>query len=75
MDSSKNFSCEICEKTFSTNKCKNKHKNVVHGEVKKYECYICSKTFSEKKKLIIHIDTNHKGKRNQKCDVTHQVKT
>ena len=45
MDSSNNFTCEICEKTFSTNKNKDKHIKIVHGEVKIFECSVCSKKF------------------------------
>ena len=45
MDSSKNFICEICEKTYSTTQNKDQHISIVHGEVKKFECNVCSKTF------------------------------
>ena len=69
MDSSKNFSCEICEKTFSTNKCKDKHINIVHGEVKNFECNICSKSFGEKKQFILHIETNHNTKEKEITNV------
>ena len=51
MDSSKKFSCEICENTFSTNRSKDKHINIVHGhgDLKIFECNVCSKAFGERK--------------------------
>ena len=59
MDSSKHFSCEICEKTFSSNTYKNQHIRIVHGEVKNFECGVCSKKFGHKQKLTIHVENNH----------------
>ena len=51
MDSSKNFICEICEKSFSRNQWKNRHISIVHEEVKKLE--------SEGRKIIIVGDHGH----------------
>ena len=68
MDSLKTFSCEICEKTFSSNQTKDKHISIVHGEIKNFQCIVCSKYFSQNQELTIHIETNHKGQRNYKCD-------
>ena len=62
----KNFTCEICEKTFSTNNSKDKHISTVHGEVKKFECNIYSKPFGLKHELMSHVENNHQAK-DQKC--------
>ena len=62
MDLPKNFTCEICEKTFSTNQGKDKHISIVHGEVKKFVCNVCCKTFGHNHELLIHMETNHKIK-------------
>ena len=50
----KNFTCEICEKDFSTNNYKEQHISTVHGEVKKFDCNVCNKTFGQKQELNIH---------------------
>ena len=62
----KNFTCEICEKAFSTNNYKDQHISTVHGEVKKFGCNVCNKTFGLKNELMSHIENNHQAK-NQKC--------
>ena len=59
-------SCEICEKNFSTNKCKHRHISIVHGEVKNFECSVCSKKFGTKQELTIHRENNH-NITNQNC--------
>ena len=62
----KNFTCEICKKTFSTNNDKNQHISTVHGEVKIYACNVCTKTFNQKHELMSHIEKTHQPKY-QKC--------
>ena len=42
MHTFKIFACEICEKTFSTNKNIVKHMSIIHGEEKKFECNVCT---------------------------------
>ena len=65
--SPKNYTCEICEKKFSTNHYKKQHIKRIHEDVKKFICNLCSKNFVEKKELSIHIENNHK-KSNHTCD-------
>ena len=50
MDSSKHFACEICEKTFSSNKYKNQHIRIVHGEAKDFQ-FNTSKQFTKDKEI------------------------
>ena len=59
--SKKIFNCEICEKSYTTNKCKKNHIDIVHGKVKKFTCDVCSSSFGFKFQLTIHIENNHKG--------------
>ena len=65
--SKKIFNCEICEKSFTTNKCKKNHIGIVHGNVKKFTCNVCSSSFGFKFELTIHIENNHKG--GKYCDL------
>ena len=37
------YTCEICEKDFSTKHSKEQHISTVHGEVKKFHCNVCEK--------------------------------
>ena len=62
-----NFTCEICEKAFSTKKNKDQHVTIVHGEVKKFDCNVCDKKFGKNLDLVIHIQNNHQAK-DKKCD-------
>ena len=67
MDSSQHFTCEICEKNFSTNKNKDQHTRIVHGETN-YRCDHCLKFFYQLGNVNNHIKTVHEGERNYKCD-------
>ena len=62
MDSSKKISCQICEKSFSTDKNKDKHIRMVHGVLKIFEFNVCNKYIGQKENLKSHIENNHKIK-------------
>ena len=62
----KKFTCEICERAFSTNQNKKRHISTFHGEVKMFDCNVCSKKFGRNDELMGHIENNHKVK-DQKC--------
>ena len=55
------FTCEICEMTYSTNNSKVQHINTVHGEVKKFYCNVCTKKFGQRHQLVNHIENNHQS--------------
>ena len=61
-----NFTCEICEQTFTTNSKKNQHISNVHGEVKIFQCNICTKSLKTKHNLLSHVKNNHQAK-NHHC--------
>ena len=56
----KNFKCEICEKTFSSQQYQNQHISRVHGEVGQFICNVCSRTFGSQMALKLHISNYHK---------------
>ena len=60
-NSIKSFSCEICEKNFSSSAYKKQHIGIVHEEEKKFICNICSSSFGSKTELSFHIENNHQG--------------
>ena len=51
-----NFTCEICEETFTANHSKNQHIKIVHGEVKTFECNVCNRVFGQKYGLRKHVE-------------------
>ena len=55
MDASRKFTCEICEKSFTTNKWKDKHIGIVHGEEKEFECNVCTRVFGNPGTLLFHV--------------------
>ena len=56
----RNFTCEICEKKFSSTVSKKKHIKVVHE--KKFVCNVCHRSFGQQKDLARHIENNHGAK-------------
>ena len=58
----KKFTCNICEKIFSSEQKQNQHIKTVHGEENFFECNVCIRSFKWKKTLIIHVENNHQGK-------------
>ena len=62
------FTCEICEKTFTTKGYVNKHKMFVHENIRDLECQYCQKKFSEKSNLDRHIKCVHQGIKDFECE-------
>lgn len=59
------LSCDICQKTFKSNRTLRSHKKVIH-EVKAHICTICERPFSLRRALLKHIETHrsiHERKR------------
>ena len=50
-----NFTCEICEKNFSTDKNKKRHIKFIHEKEKSLECNVCHTKFGHKQELTNHI--------------------
>ena len=55
------FTCEICEKTFSSKDYVTKHKMFVHENIRNFECEHCQKKFSHKPNLDRHINSIQEG--------------
>ena len=52
--------CEICSKTFKKASYKQRHKKLVHAEVKiKFKCWLCEKLYSRKDVLKRHATSIH----------------
>ncbi|XP_017772429.1 PREDICTED: zinc finger protein 62-like isoform X1 [Nicrophorus vespilloides] len=58
---SKNFKCDLCEKSFKNAKQLRNHKDT-HKQIAspKFQCTDCSKLFSNRQQLRMHIDVVHK---------------
>ena len=64
----KNFFCNKCDKSFSTNAKLINHKALVHEGLRNFQCDQCEKAFGSQKVLKVHIINVHEGGRNHKCD-------
>ena len=65
----KNFNCEICSVKFRTNYGLTKHKNIIHGNIKKFECHVCNKKFGERSTLARHVKSVHYGEKDYECQI------
>ena len=54
----RNFTCDICEKSFFFAKDLKKHYLSVHDKLKPYECDRCGKKFAQKLGIKTHITVN-----------------
>lgn len=64
---SKSFSCEVCNKSFSQKMHLMRH-SLIHTGEKPYSCDQCEKTFIQKVQLKFHKRT-HTGEKSYKCDL------
>lgn len=55
------FLCDVCGKTFSSEKCLRAH-ILIHTDIKSYLCQICSKAFKMQSALRAHIKTHNQEK-------------
>ena len=65
------WKCEICDKSYTCMKSKLKEVKQIHlltHEEKKFECDFCHKKYRRQKSLKAHIDADHKGIFNYKCE-------
>lgn len=53
----KNFSCDICNRTFATKRTLNDHRRI-HTNERPYVCNRCGKTFKQKASLFVHNRTH-----------------
>ncbi|XP_075973259.1 uncharacterized protein LOC142974680 [Anticarsia gemmatalis] len=59
----KPFTCDICDKPFSSKGLMNQHKRSVHDKEKSHLCQLCSKSFFKKYHLQKHLQSHTKEKR------------
>ena len=63
----KQFTCQLCPKTFNGRSGLHHHM-LVHGGIKRHECAVCKKTFTSASQLKTHI-LAHTGERPHQCGV------
>ena len=73
LQKSKKITCNICNKTFATQRNLNRHRIEFHEDHQKNRltCNICGKSFSHYRKidLIRHIRNVHEGHKDHKCTI------
>lgn len=63
----KTYFCNICAKTFASNRCLRLHEKI-HTGIKEFVCQECGKTFYRREHLIVHVRT-HSGEKPYHCDI------
>ncbi|XP_056256726.1 zinc finger protein 26-like [Seriola aureovittata] len=63
----KAYFCDICGKTFASNRCLRLHERI-HTGIKEFACQECGKTFYRREHLIVHVRT-HSGEKPYHCDI------
>ena len=62
------FTCDICEKKFTTPKYLKVHIKTIHEGERNYKCESCGKSFTQSGSLMTHIKAIHEGQENDKCN-------
>lgn len=76
----KTFSCDDCNKTFSSKIALKRHTLDLHSEgkvgksKKRYFCPLCPKDYDYSKQLEDHIRSFHEKERNSQCSICHKSK-
>ena len=60
----KNFSCELCDKSFGYISSLQRHITTVHEGIKNYSCDFCDESFGHKNDLQWHVTTVHRDIKN-----------
>ncbi|XP_040015006.1 zinc finger protein 436 isoform X2 [Xiphias gladius] len=63
----KTYFCDICGKTFASNRCLRLHERI-HTGTKEFACQECGKTFYRREHLVVHVRT-HSGEKPYHCDI------
>ncbi|XP_019764140.1 gastrula zinc finger protein XlCGF57.1 isoform X1 [Dendroctonus ponderosae] len=63
----RNFSCQICGKTYISNNRLQDHIKLTHQE-NKFCCHLCNKEYKQKSGLEVHIKS-HSGENNYPCEI------
>ncbi|XP_073812197.1 uncharacterized protein [Musca autumnalis] len=66
METGHTLECDVCQRTFSTQRLLRFHKRMHYNNNKPYECSVCQKKYSSKGMLEEHMNT-HTGYRPYKC--------
>ncbi|XP_045781152.1 zinc finger protein 664-like [Maniola jurtina] len=64
----KSFTCEKCDKAYSTPGGLRVHERFAHGNAKPHVCKVCGKQFTAPSYLKVHM-VKHTGEKNFKCDI------
>ncbi|CAG9574913.1 unnamed protein product [Danaus chrysippus] len=57
-----NYPCELCDKVFTLEKYRTKHKNLVHDQKSMVKCLYCSEKFVGLFQRHLHVTEHHKDK-------------
>ena len=57
----KPFQCDVCQKTFKSNKSLTWHKQFHSEELKEHKCKLCDEKFVSSRHLLMHGRRVHRG--------------
>ena len=65
----KNFTCDICDKSFTRKDSLHGHIQAVHNKEKRFQCSICNHEFYLKHNMESHVKRVHNKEKNFQCDI------